>query len=210
MATLNFGAHLERYPLSVGRPLPTVGLEIRDADGRVLPDGNEGEIALRGPLVMLGYWRDPDKTRTAFLVRSGSGNSHERIYRTGDLARVGSDGLVYFLGRADTQIKSRGYRIELGEIEAAANATGWLRECAVVAFPSSGFEGHAICCAYTPLADMEVTPARLRERLRALLPSYMLPTHWRAFENLPKNANGKIDRPALRTVFQQPSEALHA
>src|SRR5438128_9165843 len=54
----------------------------------------------------------------------------------------------YFLGRADSQIKSRGYRIELGEIETALNALRYLRECAVVAIPTEGFEGTAICCAY--------------------------------------------------------------
>ena len=200
----------EREAIPIGTPCAGEALLVLDEALRAVAPGEIGDLYISGVGLSPGYWRDPDKTRAAFLVRPGSGNAHERIYRTGDLARVGSDGLVYFLGRADTQIKSRGYRIELGEIESAANATGWLRECAVVAFASNGFEGHAICCAYTPLADMEVTPARLRERLRALLPSYMLPTHWRAFECLPKNANGKIDRPALRAAFQQPSEALHA
>jgi amino acid adenylation domain-containing protein len=198
-----------REAVPIGTPCHGEELMVLDESLRPVAAGEIGDLYIGGAGLSPGYWRDPDKTRAAFLPRPGSEDPCERIYRTGDLARVGSDGLIYFLGRADSQIKSRGYRIELGEIEAAANATGWLRECAVVAFPSNGFEGHAICCAYTPLPDAEVTPARLRERLRSLLPAYMLPTHWRAFEFLPKNANGKIDRPALRTAFQQPTEALH-
>ena len=65
----------------------------------------------------------------------------ERIYKTGDLAWIGPDGQVYFMGRSDSQIKSRGYRIELGEIETALNTLEELKECAVVAMPTEGFEG---------------------------------------------------------------------
>lgn len=129
--------------------------------------------------------------------------SYGRIYKTGDLAKVGEDGLVYFLGRADSQIKSRGYRIELGEIETALNALGLLRECAVVAVNSDGFEGTAICCAYAPLPGDGGNPTTLRQALRRALPSYMLPSHWICFERLPQNGNGKIDRRALREQFQQ-------
>ena len=105
------------------------------------------------------------------------------------------------MGRADTQIKSRGYRIELGEIEAALHSLTGLRECAVVAVPSNGFEGTAICCAFVPESLGGVTPAGLREALAKLVPNYMLPSRWRDFDVLPKNANGKIDRPKLRQAF---------
>jgi acyl-coenzyme A synthetase/AMP-(fatty) acid ligase len=125
-----------------------------------------------------------------------------RLYRTGDLAKVGEDGLLYFIGRTDSQIKSRGYRIELGEIEAALNAVGTLREGAVVAVPTEGFEGTAICCAYVPASGTDVTPAALRAELSKRLPSYMLPAKWLAFEQFPRNPNGKVDRPRLREVFE--------
>jgi acyl-coenzyme A synthetase/AMP-(fatty) acid ligase len=146
-----------------------------------------------------GYWRDEKKTSEVFIET----DSYGRIYKTGDLAKVGEDGLTYFLGRADSQIKSRGYRIELGEIETALNALGLLRECAVVAVNSDGFEGTAICCAYAPLPGAGGNPTTLRQALRRTLPSYMLPSHWIYFERLPQNGNGKIDRRALREQFQQ-------
>jgi amino acid adenylation domain-containing protein len=198
-----------REAIPIGTPCDGEALHVLDERLRPVVQGEIGDLYIGGAGLSPGYWRDPEKTRAAFLRRPEARNADERIYRTGDLARVGVDGLVYFLGRADSQIKSRGYRIELGEIEVAANATGWLRECAVVALPSDGFEGHAICCAYTPLPEADVTPARLRERLKSLLPAYMMPNHWRAFDVLPKNANGKIDRPALRAAFQQPMEPLN-
>ena len=109
--------------------------------------------------------------------------------------------MVYLLGRADSQIKSRGYRIELGEIETALNALGLLRECAVVAVTTSGFEGTAICCAYVAPPGVDRSPSDLRQRLTEVLPSYMAPSQWKSFETLPLNANGKVDRPRLREYF---------
>jgi acyl-coenzyme A synthetase/AMP-(fatty) acid ligase len=117
------------------------------------------------------------------------------------MARRGADGLVYFLGRVDTQIKSRGYRIELGEIEAALHSLPGLRESAVVAIPSDGFEGWLICCAYAPDAGSGAGATALRKSLSTRLPGYMLPVRWMYYEILPKNDNGKIDRPRLKNAF---------
>jgi acyl-coenzyme A synthetase/AMP-(fatty) acid ligase len=150
-----------------------------------------------------GYWRDPAKTHAAFFARPGSRDPSERLYRTGDRARFGEDGLVYFLGRTDMQIKTRGYRVELGEVESALHALGLVRECAAVGVAGGGFEGTVICCAFVPGAE-PVTAARLREGLAKLLPSYMLPSRWLELDVLPKNINGKIDRPALRERFLAP------
>jgi acyl-coenzyme A synthetase/AMP-(fatty) acid ligase len=91
--------------------------------------------------------------------------------------------------------------IELGEIETALNALGLLRECAVVAVNSDGFEGMAICCAYAPLPGAGGNPTTLRQALRRMLPSCMLPSHWIHFEQLPQNGNGKIDRRLIREHF---------
>ena len=102
---------------------------------------------------------------------------------------------VYFVGRADTQIKVRGYRIELGEIETALNSCGSLQECAVVAIQTDNFGGWMICAAYV-LRGGEQATLRLRKHLKKLVPGYMLPVRWTAYPALPKNANGKIDRPS--------------
>jgi acyl-coenzyme A synthetase/AMP-(fatty) acid ligase len=107
---------------------------------------------------------------------------------------------VYFVGRSDSQIKSRGHRIELGEVEAALNTLEELKECAVVAIPTEGFEGTLICSAYVP-RDSQTTHASVRSKLGRLLPSYMLPARWMCLEQLPKNANGKINRRQIQELF---------
>jgi amino acid adenylation domain-containing protein len=167
-----------------------------------LPPGEIGDLYIAGVGLSPGYWRDEEKTRSAFLPDPRSPDSGARIYRTGDLAKLGNDGLVYYLGRADSQIKSRGYRIELGEIETALNTLPDVKESAVVGAALGGFEGTTICCAYAPV-NGEVPATRLRGQLKEFLPDYMIPMRWKAFDALPKNANGKIDRRALRELFEQ-------
>jgi amino acid adenylation domain-containing protein len=191
----------EREPIPIGDACG--GEELLILDGRLRPaaPGEIGDLYIRGVGLSPGYWRDAEKTHAAFVPCPGGTGPQDRIYRTGDLARRGADGLTYFLGRADTQIKSRGYRIELGEIEAALHSLPGLRESAVVAIQSDGFEGWLICCAYAPETASEVSAARLRARLSVLLPSYMLPARWARFDALPKNDNGKIDRPRLKSAF---------
>jgi len=191
----------EREPIPIGRAC--TGEELLILDGQLQPvaTGEIGELYIRGVGLSPGYWRDPEKTRAAFLPYPGGADPQDRIYRTGDLARRGPDGLFYYVGRADTQIKSRGYRIELGEIEAALHSLPGLRESAVVAIRSEGFEGWLICCAYVAAPDNGVSTKRLRKDLAALVPSYMLPARWMRYEVLPKNENGKIDRPRLKNAF---------
>jgi acyl-coenzyme A synthetase/AMP-(fatty) acid ligase len=131
---------------------------------------------------------------------------------------VREDGLFEFLGRVDSQIKSRGHRIELGEVEAALNAIEGVRECAAVGVDAGGFEGTAIGCAYASVNGVTLEHRRLRRELAKAVPRYMLPSYWSAMDALPKNVNGKIDRPSIRAHFQAqiarratdlPSQAAH-
>jgi amino acid adenylation domain-containing protein len=185
--------------IPIGRPCKGESLLVLDERLRPVPQDVIGDLYIGGVGLSPGYWKDEQKTRRAFLQNPmGSG----RIYKTGDRAKVGCDGLIYFAGRADNQIKSRGYRVELGEIEAALNRIEDLKESAVVAIPSDGFEGSLICCAFAPLEGSGVTSISLREALRATLPHYMLPGRWMSLDRLPKNTNGKIDRTVLTQLFR--------
>ncbi|WP_026610427.1 amino acid adenylation domain-containing protein [Methylocaldum szegediense] len=194
-------------PIPIGTACAGEELLVLDAHLNEVPPGEIGDLYIRGAGLSPGYWKDPEKTAAAFLPYPGASNPKDRIYKTGDLARRGEDGLIYFVGRADTQIKSRGYRIELGEVEAAFHSLECLEECAVVALPTDGFEGNTICCAYVPRQGQSVSPPYLRRQASRLLPSYALPTRWLAMERLPKNANGKIDRPLLRNLFRHDTSA---
>ncbi len=195
----------EAEPIPIGTPCAGEELLVLDEKLEPIPPEETGDLYIAGVGLSPGYWRDEEKTRAAFLPDPRPGRIGERIYRTGDLARVGEDGLVYFLGRVDSQIKSRGYRIELGEIETALNGLDGLSECAVVGIVTGGFEGTAICCAYAAAAGTSIDESALRAQLRALLPSYMIPTQWLPLDVLPKNVNGKIDRRLLRETFAQRS-----
>jgi amino acid adenylation domain-containing protein len=192
----------ENSAIPIGRGCDGEELLVLDEALQPVAVGAIGDLYIRGVGLSPGYWRDPEKTKSVFLDDAQQG----RIYKTGDLARIGDDGLIYLLGRSDSQIKSRGYRIELGEIETALHAFGLLRECAVVAANTDGFEGMAICCAYVPAPGVYLSPSDLRQRLAQVVPSYMLPSQWMAFTALPLNANGKIDRPRLRERFSAPRE----
>jgi amino acid adenylation domain-containing protein len=189
----------ENESIPIGSPCAGESLLVLEETLRPVPLETTGELYIGGVGLSPGYWNDEEKTRAAFLHGpNGSG----RIYKTGDLGKVGRDGLIYFAGRADTQIKSRGYRIELGEIEAALNRIQDLKESAVVAIPTNEFEGWMICCAFSPVDGTPVTSMSLRETLRGTVPHYMLPGRWLSMDRLPKNANGKIDRPHLKKLFQ--------
>jgi amino acid adenylation domain-containing protein len=197
----------ETVPVPIGVACDGEELLVLDEHLSPVAAGEIGDLYIAGVGLSPGYWRDEEKTRAAFLPDPRTPGSDARIYRTGDLARADEDGVVHFLGRADSQIKSRGYRIELGEIESALNAVDGVRECAIVGIDAGGFEGTAICAAYVTTDGL--APPQLRAALARALPAYMLPARWLALDVLPKNQNGKIDRPALRAQFtaQQAEQA---
>jgi amino acid adenylation domain-containing protein len=196
--------------IPIGRACGGEELLVLNDDLGPVPSGETGNLFIGGAGLSPGYWRDQEKTAAAFVADprnadapdvSGRPDTKKRLYRTGDLAWQDESGCVYFVGRADTQIKSRGYRIELGEIEAALNSCEALEECAIVAIQAESFGGWMICCAYVPRNGSNVTQALLRRHLEKLVPGYMLPVRWMQYPALPKNANGKVDRPRLKDCF---------
>jgi acyl-coenzyme A synthetase/AMP-(fatty) acid ligase len=176
---------------------------VLDEQLRPVRPGEPGDLYIGGVGLSPGYWNDPDRTREVFRPNPYSSNPSDRIYNTGDLARIGADGLVYLIGRSDSQIKSRGYRIELGEIEAAMHAVPGVQDAAVVVIGVEGSEDKTICCAYVSRPGLDLSPLALKRHLTATLPRYMMPQRWMALEQLPRNANGKTDRPSLRQQFEK-------
>ncbi len=193
-------------PIPIGTPCGGEEILVLDEQLQAVAAGEIGELFIAGAGLSPGYWRDEQKTQAAFIVDPHSGR---RLYRTGDLGRRDEEGVLHYVGRVDSQIKSRGYRIELGEIETALSTVAGIAECAVVAIPSDGFEGTAICCAWSPKLDADdLDPAKLRRALTGMLPSYMLPSRWLRFEQLPKNVSGKIDRRLLKESFAEGADRV--
>jgi acyl-CoA synthetase (AMP-forming)/AMP-acid ligase II len=167
-------------------------------DGGIAPDGEVGELYVRGPSVMQGYWGDPERT-AATLLPDWRGDGLEgpapyRTYRTGDLVQLDANGDWIFLGRRDAQIKSRGYRIELGDIEAALSLHPSVVECAVVPIPDEVVTNRIK--AYVVVRD-EVSRDDLVAFVCERLPRYMAPELVEYRDALPRSSTGKVDRRAL-------------
>jgi amino acid adenylation domain-containing protein len=166
-------------------------------DGRVAGVGEEGELFVRGPTVMEGYWGRPERTAEVLLADPRPGAGGDPVYRTGDLVRLRPDGDYDFLGRRDHQIKSRGYRIELGEIEAALNSHPALAEAVAVAVPHEEW-GKAIVACVAAKDGLAVSAREIKGHLAARIPRYMIPTRIEVRDRLPRTSNGKIDRQRLQ------------
>ncbi|WP_421558599.1 non-ribosomal peptide synthetase [Pseudomonas canadensis] len=183
--------------LPIGTPTDNNRLYLLDGALELVPQGAVGELCVAGTGVGRGYVSDPLRTAPVF-VPNPFGAAGERLYRTGDLARRRSDGVLEYVGRVDHQVKIRGYRIELGEIEARLHEQPEVRDAAVGV--QEGVNGKHLV-GYLVAADEVLNPSerldRIKQRLRAELPEYMVPLHWLWLDRLPLNANGKLDRKAL-------------
>ena len=189
--------------LPVGYPLAEMESLVVDEAGRRLDPGETGEIAVRSRYLAIGYWRQPERTRAAFVPDSDPGEIDldrvPRLYRTGDLGRLRADGCLEVLGRTDSQIKIRGQRLDAGEVERALlHAGAEIAEAAVVAREER--PGDARLVAYVVARDADrhrPTASELRRRLGASLPDYMIPSAFVWLPALPLTPTGKLDRRAL-------------
>ena len=176
--------------IPIGRPLDNMQAYVTDSEGQLLPRGAVGELCLAGPQLAWGYWQQPQLTAERFVEsKFGAG----RIYRTGDLVCWGDDGLLYFVGRADHQVKLNGYRVEPGEVEHALRRVEGVGEAIVVARRRNGSE--QLCAYFSAVQPMG--EQALRRALQQQLPSYMMPTCFVQVEQWPMSASGKIDAERL-------------
>jgi thioesterase domain-containing protein len=183
---------ITRHTVPVGFPVEETEILILDSAGA--PTAVVGEIAVCSPYVALGYWRQPELTRSRFLPAPEGGD--KRIYRTGDIGRFRPDGILEFVGRTDYQVKIRGFRIELGDIETVLAAHPDVRQVVVVARAQAS--GDKYLAAYlVPRASSMPTTSELRAFVRQHLPEYMVPAACVILEALPLTPTGKIDRRAL-------------
>ncbi len=188
-ATLNAGEELTNDPSSVGRPVPIVDVEIRDEHGNPLPAGQEGEIHLRGPLVMLEYWEDPEATTNA--IKPG------RWLNTGDVGRF-ENGRLHIASRKRDLILRGGENVYPFEIEQRLQAHPAVAEAAVIGVhhPDLGEEAKAVVVFRE---GHEVAADELQRWVAKSLAYYKVPSQWEFRRKpLPRNATGKVLKEPLR------------
>ena len=196
-------------PLPIGRPYGNVETLVLGPDDTPVPNGEPGELAIRAPSMMRGYWNQPDLNATAFYHRSAPAGFEDVFYRTGDLVRRDEDGVYHFLGRKDRQVKVRGYRVELAEVEAALLRHPAVQGAAAYAMPDADGTKR-IEAAVTLEPDASDEAARedeIRDEAARYLPSYALPDPIAIIDRFPRTSTGKIDRQALQERAASPASS---
>lgn len=180
--------------LPIGYAMKNTEILVLDNDDKlVTKPGVIGELCVRGTGVTVGYYKNPEKTAAALVQNPLQDAYEEKIYRTGDLVEYNERGELIYLSRKDFQIKHMGHRIELGEIETAVSSLEGIASC---------------CCLYDEkhskivlFVDKDMSKEEINNKLSDMIPEYMIPGKVIYMETLPLNANGKIDRVALKEVL---------
>lgn len=182
--------------LPIGKHCNNCDVMIIKEDGTEAKKGEEGELCARGSFLAMGYYNNPERTNSVFVQNPLNKAYPEIIYKTGDIVKENERGEIIYISRKDFQIKHMGYRIELGEIETAINSINGIIACA---------------CVYDEINSKivlfyqgnKIEEKDLLEQAKTKLPNYMCPNEIHCIEKMPYNANGKIDRKALKNKLSE-------
>lgn len=190
-ATRTFG-HPPPKTITAGWPLPGVEVVVRGTDGQVLPAGETGEVCIRGPNVMKGYFRDPGQTQAAIDA--------DGWLCTGDLGRYGPEGDLSIVGRIKEMIIRGGFNVYPAEVEMAIAAFPGVAQCAVLGQPVDGDE--EIVGFIEPQGGASIDTRALETFLRGRLAPYKVPRRWHVMERLPASGTGKLLKSALKPLLE--------
>jgi fatty-acyl-CoA synthase len=178
---------------TVGRPLPRVEILILDNDGQTLPSESVGEIAVRGPGVMAGYYRQPQETRR--VIRN------DGFLLTGDMGILDEEGYLHLVGRRREVIIRDGFSVYPREVEDLLQAHPGVRETVVVGIPDDVL-GEAICACIVPIEGAIVTGPEVMDWCRVMLAGYKVPDLVRFLDDFPRTGNGKPRRVELARMIR--------
>jgi fatty-acyl-CoA synthase len=176
----------ERRATTCGKPL--AGIEVRVADPATLlplPDGATGELQVRGPCTMAGYWKNPEATAETLLS--------DGWLRTGDLATVDGDGYVRIVGRLKEMVIRGGENVYPVEVEEALRKHPGVRDVAVFGVPDP-IDGEAVQAAFLPATTPPPSELELREFLKPRLAGIKIPSRFHALDAFPMTASGKVQK----------------
>ncbi len=189
-------ALIDAHPTAIGDAIPHAEILVARPDGSLCDPGEPGELVHCGPLVAQGYWNDPERTAERFRPAPAGSRYGGAAVWSGDTVVRGADGLLRFVGREDEMIKTMGNRVSPTEVEEAVAAAG-LSEAAAFGVPDAKLGQAILLIARGDGKDEE----RLRMALKRELPGFMQPARIVWLDELPRSANGKIDRAALKVAF---------
>lgn len=186
----------------LGAMHPDFAYVLLDDRQATVPRGRAGELWIGGPCVGLGYYANPEETAVRFRQDPRQDNYRAIYYRSGDRVREDEQGRLWFQGRVDNQVKIRGHRIELEEIDLAVQSVPDVQRAVAVVL--AGTDGGEIAVAY--MANRAVAVEEVLVVCKQKLPAYMRPAQAVQFDELPRNANGKIDRKAAKALLEQANQ----
>ncbi|MFC0562219.1 non-ribosomal peptide synthetase [Halalkalibacter alkalisediminis] len=182
----------DAHVVPIGKPITNTNVLVLDRHRNLMPIGSVGELYVGGLGIARGYMNLEELTNERFIVNPY--NPNEKLYKTGDLVKFNKVGELVYIGRADDQVKIRGYRIELSEVNMALLQIDEITNSVVTVMEDSN--GSKKLIAYYTIAS-EVTEEAIRKKVRAILPSFMIPSYFIKLEKFPLSPSGKIDKKAL-------------
>lgn len=179
----------DEEPLPIGFPMPNTDILVLNEKDEQVTGEEPGELCVRGTSLSMGYYKNPEKTKEAFVQNPLNQAVPELIYRTGDIVRYNERGEIIYLSRKDFQIKHMGHRIELGEVEAAMEQVEEIQRACCI-FDEAGKK---IIGFY----QGDIDRRSLKKQMGTRLPAFMLPNRFCQVQEIPLTKNGKIDRKEL-------------
>jgi len=186
---------VDEKPTSVGKAIPGTEVYLLSPEGRPVPTGEHGILYVRGPHVMMGYWKRPDLTEKMLKPGKLPG---ERVLCTHDWFRKDEDGYLYFVGRSDDIIKTRGEKVSPAEVENILHKIEGVKEAAVIGINDDIF-GQAIRAFLVVEAEFDLNDKKIKKECLAHLENFMVPRDVIFLGEMPKTPNGKIDKKLLAT-----------
>lgn len=188
-------------PLPIGYACANTEVVALNEDGRIAIAGEEGELCVRGSIVMKGYYRNRALTAASFVEHPSFPETGIMLYRTGDIVRINNEGALVLIGRKDFLVKRSGFRIELPEIERVLH--GMEEVAAAAVMDIRGKDGEVLLCtALVPKQQGRLTVLGVKQVVGTILPHYMIPDLVRIMDSLPMGSSEKVDRQQLKEMFR--------
>jgi len=189
---------IDLNPESVGRAIPGTEVFLLSSEGELVPEGEPGILHVRGPHIMAGYWKDPERSEKMLKPGALPG---ERVLCTHDIFKMDKKGLLYFIGRSDDIIKTRGEKVSPVEIENFLHGITGIKEVGIIGVDDD-ILGQAIKAFIVLVAGSDLNDKMIKKYCFSNLENFMVPNEIIFIDILPKTANGKIDKKSLKLMVR--------